>query len=335
MSDAISRMVRTSFPGIYKIPSGLFLVRIRVKAGSISQSFHSMSGAKQWQRTTLLGLESKTLTIRAGKLLDQSEAEKLDKGVICVTDAIERFTRSGDCKVKPSILRFIQQGLGHLPVDEVNKSKIVEFLDIYCEGKALSTRNRYLSAVSSVLKFCTQRDWIESNPASLVKKFSEAGNERDRVVTVEEERRLIEACDANDKTLGHIFSMLMATGARISEITGLRWRDVDLASRTLRLSSASTKNKQARTLFIAGRAWERLDAHARVRPIDNDSLVFPYHTGAEYPATRTFRKVADEIGFTWFVAHLTRHTWASRVATIPGMTVQRLCQLAGSSSWQE
>jgi len=146
MSDSISRMVRTSVPGIYKIPSGLFLVRIRVKAGSISQSFHSMSGAKQWQRTTLLGLESKTLTIRAGKLLDQSEAEKLDKGVICVTSAIERFTRSVDCKVKPSILRLIQQGLGHLPVDEVNKSKIVEFLDIYCEGKAPSTRNRYLSA---------------------------------------------------------------------------------------------------------------------------------------------------------------------------------------------
>lgn len=334
MGETTSRMVRTSVPGIYKLPSGLLLVRIRAKAGAVSQSFHSMSGAKQWQRATLLGLEEKTLTIRAGKLLNQSEAARIDRNVISISDAIERFTRSGDCKVKPSILRFVQQGLGHLPVDEVSKSAIVGFLDTYCEGKAPSTRNRYLSAVSSVLKFCTQRDWIDSNPASLVKKFSEAGNERDRVVTIQEERALIEACDASDETLGHIFSMLMATGARISEITGLRWRDVDLANRTVRLSSTSTKNKQARTLFIAGRAWDRLDAHARVRPINSDSFVFPYHTGAEYPATRAFRKVADAIGYTWFIPHLTRHTWASRVATIPGMTVQRLCQLAGWSSWQ-
>lgn len=334
MGESTSRMVRTSVPGIYKLSSGLFLVRIRIKAGSVSQSFRSMAGAKQWQRATLLGLESKTLVIRAGQLLEQAEASRLDRTVVSVSDAIERFTASGDCKVKPSILRFIKQGMGHLPVEEVSKSAIVGFLDSYCEGKAPSTRNRYLSAVSSVLKFCAQRDWIDSNPASLVKKFSEAGNERDRVVTIEEERALIEACDASDEVLGHIFSMLMATGARISEITGLRWRDVDLVNRTVRLSSTSTKNKQARTLFIAGRAWDRLDAYAKVRPIDSDSFVFPYHTGAEYPATKAFRKVADEIGYTWFIPHLTRHTWASRVATIPGMTVQRLCQLAGWSSWQ-
>ena len=334
MGESTSRMVRTSVPGIYKLSSGLFLVRIRIKAGSVSQSFRSMAGAKQWQRATWLGLESKTLVIRAGQLLEQAEASRLDKTVVSVSDAIERFAASGDCKVKPSILRFIKQGMGHLPMDEVSKATIVGFLDSYCEGKAPSTRNRYLSAVSSVLKFCAQRDWIDSNPASLVKKFSEAGNERDRVVTIEEERALIEACDGSDEVLGHIFSMLMATGARISEITGLRWRDVDLVNRTVRLSSTSTKNKQARTLFIAGRAWDRLDAYAKVRPIDSNSFVFPYHTGAEYPATKAFRKVADEIGYTWFIPHLTRHTWASRVATIPGMTVQRLCQLAGWSSWQ-
>ena len=103
MGEPTSRMVRTSVPGIYKLPSGLFLVRIRIKAGSVSRSFRSMAGAKQWQRATLLGLESKTLIIRAGQLLDQAEASKLDRAVVSVSDAIERFTASGDCKVKPSI----------------------------------------------------------------------------------------------------------------------------------------------------------------------------------------------------------------------------------------
>jgi len=79
MGESTSRMVRTSVPGIYKLSSGLFLVRIRIKAGSVSQSFRSMAGAKQWQRATLLGLESKTLVIRAGQLLERAEASRLDR----------------------------------------------------------------------------------------------------------------------------------------------------------------------------------------------------------------------------------------------------------------
>ena len=115
---------------------------------------------------------------------------------------------------------------------------------------------------------------IAFNPASLVTKQSEAGNERDRVITVDEETALQDACDEQDRVLGPILAMLMATGSRISEITGLRWRDVDMKNKTIRLSLSSTKNKQARTLFIAGRAWERLEEHSRVRPISDDSLVF-------------------------------------------------------------
>lgn len=188
--------------------------------------------------------------------------------------------------------------------------------------------------MSSVLKLCTQRDWIAFNPASLVAKQSEAGNERDRVITVDKEAAVRGACDEQDWVLGLIFVMLMATGARISEMTGLRWREVDMKNKTIRLSSSFTKNKQASTLFVAGRAWKRLEEHSRVRAISGASLVFPHYTGAEYPGTRAFRQAANSIGFEWFIPHLTGHTWTSRVSAMPGMTVQTLCQLAGWSSWQ-
>ena len=63
--------------------------------------------------------------------------------------------------------------------------------------------------------------------------MSSRANERDRVITVDEEAALRDACDEQDKVLGHIFVMLMATGARISEITGLRWRGTRPSSRTI------------------------------------------------------------------------------------------------------
>ena len=43
MVESTSRMAKTSVPGIYRLPSGLFLVRIRMRFGSASQSFTSMS----------------------------------------------------------------------------------------------------------------------------------------------------------------------------------------------------------------------------------------------------------------------------------------------------
>ena len=328
-----SRMTKTSVPNVYKLPSGLFLARVRGKYGATSDTFQSMTGAKKWLRESVTGLENKTHVIHHGTLMTVSEARKASKTSVLVSDAIERFTRSGDCKVKPGYLKSINESLGGLTLDELTKAEIVRFLDARCDGLAPATRNRYLSAFSSVLKYANQRDWIEGNPASLVSKQSEAGNARDRVISVEEERALQRALDDYDPAAGDVFALLMLTGARVREITTLRWRDFDVAKSTIRLSAGATKAKKARTLYLAGRAAERMKKRARVRSIDDDALIFTGNRGYEVDATKVFRKVADSIGYDWFVAHLCRHTFASRAAATPGMTVSRLCELCGWSSW--
>ena len=73
-----------------------------MRFGSASQSFTSMSSAKRWQRTTAIGLEDGTLAIYEGKVMPKEEVLRLTSHVVTVSQAIERFTQSGDCKVKPS-----------------------------------------------------------------------------------------------------------------------------------------------------------------------------------------------------------------------------------------
>ena len=328
-----SRMVKTSVPNVYKLPSGLFLARVRGKYGSTSDSFKSMAGARKWLREAVTSLERQTHVIHAGKLMTCVEAEEAKNPSLTINEAVAHFTRSADCKVKPGHLRSIKTELGECKLNEINKAVIVGFLDRQCEGLAPATRNRYLSTISSVLKYCNQRDWIEGNPASLVSKQSESGNARDRVITIEEERALQAAFDAGDAALGDIFALLMLTGARVREITTLTWRDVDIARSTIRLSAGSTKARKSRTLFLAGRAAERMQARAHIRPISDDALVFVSANGREVDATKAFRTYADSIGYEWFIAHLCRHTFASRAAATPGMTVSRLCELCGWSSW--
>ena len=116
MAESISRMARTSVPGIYKLPSGLFLVRIRMRFGSASQSFTTMSSAKRWQRVHRhVGLGGWHLgySYQGARSCRKTESASADQpGRYPVSQAIERFTQSGDCKVKPSILRFHQSGHG-------------------------------------------------------------------------------------------------------------------------------------------------------------------------------------------------------------------------------
>ena len=131
-------------------------------------------------------------------------------------------------------------------------------LDKECAEKAPATRNQYLSATSMLFKYAMERDWCDSNPATLVSRLSEKGNERDRVITPTEEQALQDAFD-----------------------------------------------KQGQY-------------GAKTAPVDGSKI---------------FRNYQPE-PLAWWTPHYCRHTWATRVAALPGMNVQQLCSLAGWGGWQ-
>ena len=70
------------------------------------------------------------MAIFEGKVMPKEEVLRRTSHIVTVSKAIERFTQSGDCKVKPSTLRFIAEGMGELAVTDVDKAAIVHFLDI-------------------------------------------------------------------------------------------------------------------------------------------------------------------------------------------------------------
>ena len=67
-NPSASRMTKTSVPNVYKLPSGLFLARVRGKYGATSDTFQSMKGAKKWLRllTIAVGLLFTGLAVAQG-----------------------------------------------------------------------------------------------------------------------------------------------------------------------------------------------------------------------------------------------------------------------------
>ena len=113
---------------------------------------------------------------------------------------------------------------------------------------------------------------IKDNPAEFVQKHEE--NQRERYLTSAEIPRFFKALDELPQDYGDIFSMLLFTGARKSNVCEMRWDELNLDRMTWHIPQGKSKNKGSIMLPIVGPAIEivqrRHDTYA-----DCSEWVFP------------------------------------------------------------
>jgi integrase len=157
---------------------------------------------------------------------------------------------------------------------------------------------------------------METNPMPNVKKPKEPQG-RVRFLSDDERDRLLNACkDSMNPYLYSVVVLALSTGMRQGEIMNLTWNAVDFANKRIILEK--TKNGERRTVYLAGKALELLQAlkKQKVRRIDNN-LVFPgTHALNLGPASlRTaWLSALKKAGVTDFKFHDLRHSAASYLA---------------------
>lgn len=150
-------------------------------------------------------------------------------------------------------------------------------------GRADSTVNRYMAAISVVFEHCRDPgvDWLEDNPARRVKRRRESKG-RTRWLRDGEIAQLLEVCDASTwPGLPILVRLALAAGARAGELLGLTWRNVDTSRGTLYFEE--TKNGEPRLVPIAGEALERLQEWQRTRRRPDTDLVVPGRRNPQKP----------------------------------------------------
>lgn len=109
---------------------------------------------------------------------------------------------------------------------------------------------RKLSSLRSFFRFLVRRGIVEANPAELV-PTPKADKFLPSVLTVDEAASLVEApskTGADVKTLLRdlaVLELLYSSGIRVSELTGLDLRDVDIDSGTIRVMGKGGKERIA------------------------------------------------------------------------------------------
>lgn len=161
---------------------------------------------------------------------------------------------------------------------------------------------------------------------------------RERRLTPKEEQRLLDAVAAHSNPmLSWIVRIALETGMRSSEITSLRYSQVDLERRIIRL--LETKNTQPRTVPLNRRATETIAKALNhpARPVDTD-LVFFGEPGLDgmrrpYNFNKVWLEIKESIDLKDFRFHDLRHEAVSRLVE-SGLSDQEVAAISGHRSMQ-
>jgi integrase len=129
-------------------------------------------------------------------------------------------------------LRIAPQ-FGHIPVDEISRASVQQFVDTLTVGPWAKVST--LRLLRSILDVAREDGRIHHNPAHGVSAGRIPERERHRYLTAAEVAALADAC----KDHGDIVLILAYTGLRWSELVGLRVGDIDLIARRLHVRRAA------------------------------------------------------------------------------------------------
>jgi len=158
--------------------------------------------------------------------------------------------------------------------------------------------------------------------APLISKVSET--RRDRVLSFDEETRLLAACTNKCADLRPLLITALDTGMRRGELLKLQWFDVDFRSNLIRVRATNTKTEQARTVGMTRRVHEVLLGLRKAAPPDDSVSVF----GIKNTVKNGFAAALREAKIENFTFHDCRHTATTRLTT-SGMPASEAMKMTG------
>lgn len=181
--------------------------------------------------------------------------------------------------------------------------------------RSRATVNREMTMLNRMLNIAAKHlGWIIDNPFTRGKSLVELAKEekRDVILGRAEEARLLAACDETT-TEGHrvraIVVCAVDTGMRQAEIFGLRWDDVDLNGRTIRVRAENTKTLTERRVPMTSRVRDVLIAWREAFPVSAGEPLFGYTANVK----RNYGRARAAAGLTHVRFHDLRHTAATRM----------------------
>lgn len=205
----------------------------------------------------------------------------------------------------------IRNGINTMAKQPVKRGDGKGKTKVTTKKRSNGTLNRYKGTVSALFEYAVDEYDLPVNPARQVRAKKESDG-RIRFLSDTERSRLLEACkNSNWGKLYLLVLMAITTGARKSELTNLKWADIDFIRQRAYVSK--TKNGEPRVCPLTDSVIVELQ---KIYTDELDELVFGSATKPEQPFM--FRKhwliSVSDAQLDNFKFHDLRHTCASYLA---------------------
>ena len=137
-----------------------------------------------------------------------------------------------------------------IQLEDINKETMMDYAIVLRSGqltnnKIISDRTyaRNVSVIKSYFKYLNQHDYVQNNPAKIL-KVKNTANKLPEFLTFDQISTLINSFDFEnniDIRNALIIEMIYACGLRVSELVGIKWSDVDFSTQLIKVLGKGNK----------------------------------------------------------------------------------------------
>ena len=223
--------------------------------------------------------------------------EKPEEGALTVKEAIQLhldeagLARRSRQNREWQLARHVEPILGSKPLSEVTRADVAHVLSIAAkkrveDGRAVGgpvAANRVRAQLSALFSFAIEHGHVDINPVVGTRPRRERG--RERYLTPDETKRLLEALHVAPDEVGDAVRLLLFTGQRVGDVLALKPRELDLEGvlPTWRIPATRFKGRREHRVPLIPQAvevlrerdsfrrnslrpwWERVLEKARIR----------------------------------------------------------------------
>jgi integrase len=190
--------------------------------------------------------------------------------------------------------------------------------------RSIAAVNKELSKLKRMLNIAVREQWLSRNPFDNGESLIIGEVHRDRILSMEEEARLLAAIESKPqrKHLKGIVLTALDCALRRGELFKLRWEDVDLERRTITVIAFNSKTARERTVAMTNRVLRELESLWICSPQERTALVF----GVNVSVKTAWKGICRDAKIENFRLHDCRHVAVSRMigAGIPPVEVMRV-----------
>lgn len=156
------------------------------------------------------------------------------------------------------------------PIDQIKRTDVVRVLDTIIAGGAPTRANRALAAIKKLMNWCIDRGMIETSPVAHQKPPTKE-TARERVLSDAELKTVWRMAELEGFPFAQCVQLMVLTGQRRGEVSGMRWSELDLDNGLWSLPSTRVKNSTAHIVPLAPLAIEIIKSVPRFQ---NSDFVF-------------------------------------------------------------